>query len=86
MVIFLHGLGDSSDGWADVFAHEIRNDDTKYICPSSASRTVTLNMGMRTPAWFDLFGLDASAREDSDGIAQATRIVHGMIDAELFAL
>ncbi|KAK6027168.1 acyl-protein thioesterase 1 domain protein [Ostertagia ostertagi] len=46
------------------------------------ARTVTLNMGMRTPAWFDFFGLGASAREDSDGIGQATRIVHGMIDAE----
>ncbi|KAK6019009.1 acyl-protein thioesterase 1 domain protein, partial [Ostertagia ostertagi] len=88
-VTLLHGLGDSSDGWADVFAHEIRNDDTKYILLTGnmtsldASRTVTLNMGMRTPAWFDLFGLDASACEDSDGIAQATRIVHGMIDAEM---
>ncbi|KJH52383.1 putative acyl-protein thioesterase 1 [Dictyocaulus viviparus] len=82
-VIFLHGLGDSGDGWSDVFAHEIRHDNTKYICPSSASRPVTLNMGMRMPAWFDLFGLDANAREDSEGIAQATRLVHGMIDSEV---
>ncbi|KAE9418617.1 hypothetical protein Angca_008013, partial [Angiostrongylus cantonensis] len=82
-VIFLHGLGDSGEGWSDVFAHEIRHDNIKYICPSSASRPVTLNMGMRMPAWFDLFGLDASAREDTEGIAQATRLVHGMIDSEI---
>ncbi|KAK6009916.1 acyl-protein thioesterase 1 domain protein [Ostertagia ostertagi] len=56
---------------------KIRNDDT------NASRKVTLNIGMRTPAWSDLFGLDASACEDSDGMVQATRIVHGMIDAEM---
>ncbi|VDO64272.1 unnamed protein product [Haemonchus placei] len=84
-MIFLHGLGDSGDGWSDVFAHEIRNDNVKYICPSSASRPVTLNMGMVMPAWFDLYGLDATAREDSEGIAQATRLVHGMIDAEVAA-
>ncbi|EYC12872.1 hypothetical protein Y032_0045g1132 [Ancylostoma ceylanicum] len=86
-VIFLHGLGDQGDGWSDVFAHEVRHDNTKYICPSrnhsSASRPVTLNMGMRMPAWFDLYGLDASSREDDEGIAQATRLVHGMIDAEI---
>ncbi|PIO77141.1 acyl-protein thioesterase 1 family protein [Teladorsagia circumcincta] len=82
-VIFLHGLGDSGDGWADVFANEIRNDNTKYIHPSSASRPVTLNMGLSIPAWFDLYGLDANAREDSVGIAQAARLVHGMIDAEM---
>ncbi|KAK6726242.1 hypothetical protein RB195_004517 [Necator americanus] len=82
-VIFLHGLGDQGDGWSDVFAHEIRHDNIKYICPSSASRPVTLNMGMRMPAWFDLYGLDASSREDDEGIAQATRLVHGMLDAEI---
>ncbi|KAK5964388.1 hypothetical protein GCK32_011482 [Trichostrongylus colubriformis] len=82
-LIFLHGLGDSGHGWADVFAHEIRNDNTKYICPNSASRPVTLNMGMRMPAWFDIYGLDAASREDSEGIAQAARLVHGMIDAEM---
>lgn len=43
-------------------------------------------MGMRMPAWFDLYGLDASSREDDEGIAQATRLVHGMIDAEVNAL
>ena len=35
------------------------------------------------PAWFDLFGLSPNDPEDSDGIAAACRLVHGMIDAEV---
>ncbi|PAV84088.1 hypothetical protein WR25_21186 [Diploscapter pachys] len=84
-VIFLHGLGDQGHGWADVFHHEIRDDRVKYICPNSASRPVTLNMGMSMPAWYDLYGLDPNAREDEEGIAQASQLVHNMIDQEIAA-
>lgn len=35
------------------------------------------------PAWFDLYGLSPDDPEDTDGIAAAARLVHGMIDAEV---
>ncbi|CAI5440057.1 unnamed protein product [Caenorhabditis angaria] len=84
-VIFLHGLGDQGHGWADAFKSEVRLDNTKVICPHSAERSVTLNMGMRMPAWYDLFGLDAAAREDDSGISAAAQYVHSLIDAEIAA-
>ncbi|CAJ0930354.1 unnamed protein product, partial [Mesorhabditis belari] len=83
--IFLHGLGDQGDGWSSVFEHEIRIDTMKYICPSSDSRPVTLNMGMRMPAWFDLYGLSAESQEDEAGIQAATQLVHNMLDQEIAA-
>lgn len=84
-LIFLHGLGDQGHGWADAFSTEARHDNVKVICPHSAERAVTLNMGMRMPAWYDLFGLDATAREDADGIQAAAQYVHQLIDAEVDA-
>lgn len=82
-LIFLHGLGDQGHGWADSFRSEARHDNIKTICPHSADRRVTLNMGMRMPAWYDLYGLDQNAREDDEGIQAATQYVHQLIDAEV---
>ncbi|KHN71126.1 Acyl-protein thioesterase 1 [Toxocara canis] len=44
---------------------------------------VSLNMGMRMPAWFDLYGLTPDTQEDEDGINQSTKIIHSMIDEEV---
>ncbi|KAF1768631.1 hypothetical protein GCK72_000443 [Caenorhabditis remanei] len=84
-LIFLHGLGDQGHGWADAFGSEARHENIKAICPHSAERAVTLNMGMRMPAWYDLLGLDANAPEDETGIQAAARYVHQLIDAEVAA-
>lgn len=84
-LIFLHGLGDQGHGWADAFKTEAKHDNIKFICPHSSERPVTLNMGMRMPAWFDLFGLDPNAQEDEQGINRATQYVHQLIDAEVAA-
>lgn len=50
-VIFLHGLGDSGDGWAQgLKMMQLKSrgalDHIKFICPSAANRKVTLNYGM----------------------------------------
>ena len=37
------------------------------------TRPVTLNMGMRMPAWFDIYGLSLNSNEDVDGINEATK-------------
>jgi len=84
-VIFLHGLGDTGNGWAPVFQHQLRLPYTKYICPHASERPVTVNMGMRMPAWFDIFGLSEGANEDTDGIRAAAKQVHALLDAEVAA-
>ncbi|OWA51834.1 hypothetical protein BV898_16297 [Hypsibius exemplaris] len=49
-VIFLHGLGDTGQGWSQMF-QEIREPHLKYLFPTAASIPVTLNGGMRMPSW-----------------------------------
>uniref|UniRef100_A0AC35TLU4 Palmitoyl-protein hydrolase n=1 Tax=Rhabditophanes sp. KR3021 TaxID=114890 RepID=A0AC35TLU4_9BILA len=82
-LIFFHGLGDQGHSWADAFRHSIKLPNTNVICPNSADRPVTLNMGMRMPAWFDLLGLTPESGEDGPGILEAAKYVHTLIDNEI---
>ncbi|XP_050441253.1 acyl-protein thioesterase 1 isoform X2 [Adelges cooleyi] len=81
-VIFLHGLGDSGNGWAEAMT-QIRQPYMKVICPSASPMPVSLNQGFRMPSWFDLFTLDESGPEDESGIKEAAKVVHKMIDREI---
>ncbi|XP_969230.1 acyl-protein thioesterase 1 [Tribolium castaneum] len=81
-LIFLHGLGDTGQGWASAMA-ALRPPHVKVICPTAPTMPVTLNAGFRMPSWFDLRTLDASGPEDEEGIKQAAKQVHSMIDNEI---
>eukprot|EP00124_Ichthyophonus_hoferi_P004819 Ihof_evm1s587 gene=Ihof_evmTU1s587 len=83
-LIFLHGLGDSGSGWASSI-EMIRSKCMKVICPNAPNQSVTLNMGMKMPAWFDLYGLSPDVGEDTKGILESAKRVHNLIDAEIKA-
>ncbi|XP_075995494.1 acyl-protein thioesterase 2 [Genypterus blacodes] len=80
-VIFLHGLGDTGQGWAQSLA-AIRLPHVKYICPHAPRIPVTLNGGMLMPSWFDLAGLSLEAPEDEAGIKQASENIKEIIEHE----
>ncbi|KAG9050061.1 hypothetical protein FS837_007814 [Tulasnella sp. UAMH 9824] len=85
-VIFLHGLGDSGDGWepvAETLAPKFPN--TKWILPHAPSTPVTINGGMRMPSWFDIMSLDGFDEEDEPGILKASRSVNELITNEVDA-
>lgn len=83
-LIFLHGLGDTGQGWATSLG-AIRSPHVKVICPTANTLPVTLNMGFRMPAWFDLKTLDATGPEDEEGIKQAAKLIHSYINDEVKA-
>ncbi|OQR73354.1 acyl-protein thioesterase 1-like [Tropilaelaps mercedesae] len=80
-VIFLHGLGDTGYGWSEQL-RQLRLPHVKYICPNAPAIPVALNGGMRMPAWFNIFSLDANGPQDEQGIKNATANVHKMIKDE----
>ncbi|XP_039284367.1 acyl-protein thioesterase 1 [Nilaparvata lugens] len=81
-IIFLHGLGDTGNGWAGAIG-EIRPSFMKVVCPTAPTQPVTLNNGIRMPSWFDLRTLDANGPEDEAGIKSASQQVHAMIENEV---
>lgn len=56
-VIFLHGLGDTRDGWSfavENWRRRQRLDEVKFILPQAPSIPITVNGGMRMPGWYDI--------------------------------
>lgn len=82
LVIFMHGLGDTANGWASAFPLP-GLPNCKYILPTAATIPVTLNGGMPMPSWFDIFGLDDTAPDDEAGIKRAAERVLRIVEAEV---
>ena len=59
-LIWLHGLGDSAHGFADVFAEpkiQMAPPHTKVVLLTAPVRPVTMNMGMSMTSWYDILDL-----------------------------
>jgi predicted esterase len=83
-VIVLHGLGDTAQGWADVAAMWAgAMPSVRFVLPTAPMLAVTLNGGMKMPAWYDIKSLDGNAdRESCDGIAESRATIDALVAAE----
>ncbi|KAK3580973.1 hypothetical protein CHS0354_007001 [Potamilus streckersoni] len=81
-LIFLHGLGDTGHGWADLF-RSLKLSNLKCVCPTAPIQPVTLNGRMRMPSWFDIFDLSPQGPEDEEGILNASNLLKNLIDEEI---
>ena len=82
-VIMLHGLGDSGFGWKpvgemlqDAFPH------VKWVFPHAPEIPVTLNGGMKMPAWYDLISLEDRSKEDRNGMLQTVEKINQLLEQE----
>ncbi|BEJ16235.1 hypothetical protein CspHIS471_0508400 [Cutaneotrichosporon sp. HIS471] len=88
-VIFLHGLGDTGNGWlpvAKMLWGQLPN--VKWILPHAPTIPITVNGGYRTPGWFDVITFDRSITprpEDEAGILATVEAVDKLIQAEVDA-
>lgn len=83
-VIFLHGLGDTGHGWRENM-RELGMSYVKFICPTASAIPVSLNHGVKMPAWFDIRGLGPSSPEDEDGITKAAAALNHLVEKEIAA-
>ena len=84
VVLFAHGLGDTAAGWADAIQMIAPSlPHVRFILPTAPSIPVSLNMGMRMPAWYDLHadGRDR-ALEPCEGLDASAETVRGLLRAE----
>ena len=47
-------------------------ENTKIILPAAPRIPVTVNMNIKMPAWFNVFGTDIDSPEDDAGIFEAS--------------
>lgn len=86
-VIFMHGLGDSSLGFASMFAGDFMSDampHTRFVLPNAPIRPVTVNGGERMPAWYDIRSLSnrGLATEDRVGMLESATLIRHVIAEE----
>lgn len=84
-VIFLHGLGDTSEGWATQIRHDLAQKlpSTRFVLPTAKRQPVTVNGGMPMPSWYDIVSLSRSrATEECAGLDESFSRVLDLIEAE----
>ncbi len=81
-IIWLHGLGASSDDFVPMAKHLKLNDSIAmhYVFPDAPVRSVTINGGAKMPAWYDLEIHGVERKANLDDLAQSRDQVLAKID------
>ncbi|WP_026376565.1 alpha/beta hydrolase [Aestuariibacter salexigens] len=84
-VIWLHGLGDSGNGFAPIVPELGLPDDAqiRFVFPHAPIRPVTINGGMAMRAWYDIKSLDFGSRADVEGVVESTAQVEALLEQEI---
>ena len=84
-IIILHGLGASATDFVPVARQwDLRSlGDVRYVFPFAPEQPVTINGGMRMPAWYDILGLDLVRREDEKSLRASATALQALVDREI---
>ncbi|MFT6779751.1 MAG: phospholipase/carboxylesterase [Paraglaciecola sp.] len=84
-VIWLHGLGDSGNGFSPIVPDLKLPDELgiRFVFPHAPTRPVTINNGMSMRAWYDITSLDFNNRADSQGVKESSNLVAALIEQEI---
>lgn len=80
-VIWLHGLGADGHDFEPVVPELRLKRPLRYIFPHAPIRPVTINMGMRMRAWYDILQFGGGP-EDEAGIRASQRLLEELIRSE----
>lgn len=86
-VIWLHGLGDSGDGFAPIVpALNLPADHgIRFIFPHAPQQPVTINQGYVMRSWYDIKSMDLHNRADMAGVVESEAKVKGLIQEQIDA-
>ena len=84
-VIWLHGLGADGHDFPPIVPElDIPAErNVRWIFPHAPAIPVTINGGMRMPAWYDIRGMDFDRRHDEEGIRTSAQRVAQLIEREV---
>jgi phospholipase/carboxylesterase len=84
-IVWLHGLGADGHDFAPIVPELVRRDwpALRFVFPHAPVRAVTINRGMRMPAWYDIRDLDLDQRADERGVRESMAQVEALIQREL---
>ena len=80
-IIWLHGLGADGHDFAPM-AEAMNLPNVRFIFPHAPHQPVTINGGYVMRAWYDLFGLEITSRQDEKGIRATQVAIESLIAKE----
>jgi phospholipase/carboxylesterase len=80
-VIWLHGLGADGHDFEPVVPELRLKQPVRYVFPHAPIRPVTINMGMRMRAWYDIFQFGGGP-EDAAGIRASQQLLEELIKSQ----
>lgn len=84
-IIWMHGLG--ADGYDFIPVVKALNITDQYaarfVLPNAPQRPVSVNGGLRMPAWYDIIEPDLSLQTDFTGVADSVDRIVGLVEQEL---
>ncbi len=83
-VIWMHGLGDTGDGWSEIVPSLglPASLHVRFMFPHAPKIPVSINNGFVMPAWYDFKEADFSARADLPGVRRSQAQIEALIDRE----
>jgi phospholipase/carboxylesterase len=83
-LIVLHGLGASGDDFVPIAAElDLETiGGVRFVFPHAPERRITINNGMRMPAWYDISDADLTRREDEASLRESQAAIEALIDEE----
>ncbi len=80
-MVWLHGLGDSGDGFAPIVP-ELRlpkSSGIRFLFPHAPVRPITINGGMQMRGWYDIKTWDLNDRADETGVRESASCSHSFV-------
>ncbi len=83
-VIWLHGLGADGHDFEPIVPELGLTQETgvRFIFPHAPTRPITINNGYVMRAWYDILGLDLTARVDEPGVLASEKLIIELIEQE----
>ena len=75
LVVWLHGLGDTPDGWFEQCRHfATKLETTSFVCPCAPTSPVSCNGGYSMTSWMDLLEIPIKPSSPDNGKFQEENI------------
>ncbi len=84
-LIWLHGLGADGHDFEGIVPqlHLNAEANTHFIFPNAPIQAVTINGGMKMPAWYDILEMSLNRKVDVQGIYQSANLLENLIKKEM---
>lgn len=81
-IIWLHGLGADGHDFEPIVKELNLKHTIRFIFPHAPEMAVTINNGMKMPAWYDIKDTQIDAQQDQSGIQKSQKAILKLIKRE----